>query len=102
MSHLKWKGALIIVASRQVLSVVAQQLQCILSAQRVYGQEFVFTDGEMLKLAPGAGVFATMNPGAGVRKPGAGGGVLNAGYHGRNNLPENLKVLFSKPPLDPL
>jgi dynein heavy chain len=62
----------------EVLSVVAQQLQSIFAAQRAYAHEFVFIDGEVLTLAPGLGVFVTMN----------------AGYVDRFDLPENLKALF--------
>ncbi|CCW70907.1 unnamed protein product [Phytomonas sp. Hart1] len=61
-----------------VLSVVAQQVSCVLQALKQHKERFVFIDGQMTDLMPGVGFFITMNP----------------GYAGRQELPENLKILF--------
>jgi dynein heavy chain len=61
-----------------VLSVVAQQVSCVLQALKQHKTEFTFIDGQNTILKPGVGFFITMNP----------------GYAGRQELPENLKILF--------
>eukprot|EP00658_Telonema_sp_P-2_P083320 TRINITY_DN8993_c0_g2_i1.p1 TRINITY_DN8993_c0_g2~~TRINITY_DN8993_c0_g2_i1.p1 ORF type:complete len:4024 (-),score=1669.66 TRINITY_DN8993_c0_g2_i1:145-12216(-) len=61
-----------------VLSVVAQQVNCVLQALKQHKEKFAFIDGQMTDLRPGVGFFITMNP----------------GYAGRQELPENLKILF--------
>eukprot|EP00759_Apiculatamorpha_spiralis_P009111 PhF_6_TR15928/c0_g1_i1/m.24700/K10408/DNAH; dynein heavy chain, axonemal len=61
-----------------VLSVVAQQVQCIFAALKQRKGEFSFTDGSTCRLVQTTAIFVTMNP----------------GYAGRQELPENLKVLF--------
>lgn len=59
----------------QVLSVIAQQLGALQAAQRAAAAT-VALGGREVRLAPGCGVFATMN----------------LGYVGRTELPDNLKV----------
>eukprot|EP00397_Hematodinium_sp_SG-2012_P000031 GEMP01000031.1.p1 GENE.GEMP01000031.1~~GEMP01000031.1.p1 ORF type:complete len:4639 (+),score=1050.01 GEMP01000031.1:391-14307(+) len=63
----------------EVLSVVAMQVEAITQAKRQNAKTFMFP-GEIapIKLVPAVGYFITMNP----------------GYAGRQELPENLKVLF--------
>ena len=61
-----------------VLSVVAQQIQSVLNGLKAHKTEFVFPDKDVVGLKAGVGFFITMNP----------------GYAGRQELPENLKILF--------
>jgi dynein heavy chain len=64
-----------------VLSVVAQQVLAITNAKRTNQVKFPFpgdASNDKITLNPAVGYFITMNP----------------GYQGRQELPENLKILF--------
>jgi len=64
--------------SLPTLSVVAAQVESITMAKRTKAKTFEFPGEGMIKLKMNVGYFITMNP----------------GYAGRQELPENLKVLF--------
>ena len=63
----------------EVLSVVAMQVECIGLAKKQHVSEFMFPEEQYpIRIIHSVGYFITMNP----------------GYAGRQELPENLKVLF--------
>ncbi|KAJ9437970.1 Dynein-1-beta heavy chain [Diplonema papillatum] len=64
----------------EVLSVVAQQILCILSAVKEKKAHFIFENFD-IPLNLNVGIFVTMNP-------------SGKGYAGRSELPDNLKALL--------